>query len=341
MQCYSPAIKRGEGTLKQRQLGRTGEEVAALGLGCMGMVGWYGARDDAEARATLDRALELGATHLDTAAVYQDGENERFVGECIRGRRSGFFLATKCGLGRSADGRLAVDNRPVAIRESCDASLARLRTDHIDLFYLHRIDRNVPIEESMGAMAELVRAGKIRHVGLSEPGVATLHRAHAVHAVAAVQSELSLWTQSAASEILDACRSLGVGFVAYSPLGRGFLTGAIGSAQDLAEGDTRHMFPRFAPGNLAGNLEMARRIGALAAGYGCTSAQLALAWTLHRDPLVLPIPGTKKRHYLEENSAAASLQLSPAQLAEIARECPESLVQGERYPDSMMAVLNA
>jgi aryl-alcohol dehydrogenase-like predicted oxidoreductase len=307
----------------------------------MGMVGWYGTRDDAEARATLDRALELGITHLDTAAVYQDGENERFVGECIRGRRAGVFLATKCGLGRSPQGTLQIDNRPQTIRESCDASLARLGTDRIDLYYLHRIDRKVPIEESMGAMAELVKAGKVRHVGLSEAAAATLRRAHRVHPVAAVQSELSLWTQSAPAAVLEVCRDLGIGFVAYSPLGRGFLTGAISRPEDLAEGDTRRIFPRFTPENLEGNLEMARRVSALAARFRCTSAQLALAWVLHRDPLVLPIPGTKKRRYLEENAGAAEMQLSETQLSHIARECPESLVQGERYPESMMGVLNA
>ena len=313
-----------------RTLGATGEQVGAIGLGCMGMVGWYGERDDAEARATIDRALELGMNHLDTAAVYQDGDNERFVGECIGGRRDQVFLATKCGLQRTADGRTSADNRPETIRRSCDESLQRLDTDHIDLFYLHRIDRNVPIQDSMGTMADLVAAGKIRFVGLSEASVDTLRSAHAVHPVAALQTELSLWTRASAAPSLAACRELGIAFVAYSPLGRGFLTGAITRPADLPEGDTRRLFPRFSEENLRANLTVAERVRELAEARDCTPAQLALAWVLAQWDGVLPIPGTKKRRYLEDNAGAAAIRLSMAELDDIERQLPEQLVQGER-----------
>jgi aryl-alcohol dehydrogenase-like predicted oxidoreductase len=323
-----------------RELGHTGQSLPAIGLGCMGMVGWYGSRDDAEARATFDRALELGITHLDTAAVYQNGDNERFVGACIAGRRDRFFIATKCGMTRGPDGKPAIDGRPEVIRRSCDESLERLGTDHIDLFYLHRVDRAVPIEDSMQAMAGLVRAGKVRFVGLSEASPATLRRAHAVHPVAALQSELSLWTQSAARPALAACAGIGASFVAYSPLGRGFLTGAIAAAADLPADDTRRLFPRFSPGVLDANLELATRLARLARAFGMTPAQLALAWVLAQGESVLAIPGTKKRRYLEDNAGASRFSLSPAQLAEIDRELPESLVQGERYPGSMLGALN-
>ncbi len=326
--------------MQQRQVGTTGESVSALGLGCMGMVGWYGARDDAEARATIHRALDLGINHLDTAAVYQDGANERFVGECIRGRRDEVFLATKCGLSRTPAGTIGADNRPATIRASCDASLQRLGVDQIDLFYLHRIDPQVPIDESMGVMAELVKAGKIRHVGLSEAAPDTLRRAHAVHPVTALQSELSPWTRSACRPSLEACRELGIAFVAYSPLGRGFLTGAIGSQADLAEGDTRRLFPRFQDENLARNRVVAERLQVLARTVGCTPAQLSLAWVLAQWEGILPIPGTKKRRYLEDNAGAVDVRLSPKQLAAIEREVPEDLVAGERYPDGMLGTLN-
>lgn len=306
----------------------------------MGMVGWYGQRDDAEARATLERALELGITHLDTAAIYQDGDNERFVGECLRGRRERAFVATKCAMTRTADGRMAVDGRPESVVRSCEESLQRLQTDRIDLFYLHRVDTTVPIEDSMQAMAGLVRAGKIRYVGLSEAAPATIRRAHAVHPVAALQSELSLWTQSASRPALDTCIELGISFVAYSPLGRGFLTGAISTPADLAEKDTRRMFPRFGADRLAENLELARRVAALAARYGCSPAQLALGWVLAQGARVHAIPGTKKRRYLEDNAAAVEVELSPAQLAEISQQVSESLVAGERYPESMLGMLN-
>jgi aryl-alcohol dehydrogenase-like predicted oxidoreductase len=326
--------------VEQRAIGWTGERAGSIGLGCMGLVGWYGRRDDAEAAATIHRALDLGVNHLDTAAVYQDGENERFVGAAIRGRRDGVFLATKCGLGRRPDGAMGADNRPATIRSSCDASLQRLGVDHIDLFYLHRIDPGVPIEDSMAVMADLVRAGKVRYVGVSEASAATLRRAHRVHPVAALQAELSLWTRATASPALAACRELDIAFVAYSPLGRGFLTGTIGSPAELAAGDTRRNFPRFAEANFAHNQVVVARLKALAAAHHCTAAQLALAWVLAQDPRVLPIPGTKRRQYLDENAAAAGIVLSPGEVAALAAAVPEDEVLGDRYPASMMGTLN-
>jgi aryl-alcohol dehydrogenase-like predicted oxidoreductase len=306
----------------------------------MGLVGWYGDRDDAEAAATVHRALEIGVTHLDTAAVYQDGENERFVGSCIKGQRDRVFLATKCGMERSPEGRIQVDTRPEVIHRSCDASLQRLGTDHIDLFYLHRIDPVVPIEESMGAMAQLVDAGKVRFVGISEANPATLRRAHATHPVAALQSELSLWSEHTAQAALDACMELGIAFVAYSPLGRGFLTGAMKKMRDLPAGDTRNIFPRFQKDNLDANVAAAQELTEIAEGMGCTAAQLALAWVLAKWDGVLPIPGTKKRQYLEENAAAADIEMTKAQIEEIARRLPADRVQGERYPEIMMGTVN-
>jgi len=326
--------------MEQRAIGWTGERTGAIGLGCMGLVGWYGERDDAEAAATIHRALDAGLGHLDTAAIYQDGANEHFIGATISGRRHEVFLATKCGQGRLADGTIGVDNRPATIRASCDASLQRLGVDHIDLFYLHRIDPGVPIEDSMDVMADLVRAGKIRYVGLSEASAATLRRAHAVHPVAALQSELSLWTRAPALPGLAVCRELDIAFVAYSPLGRGFLAGAITSPGELAPGDTRRIFPRFAAANFARNRQAALRLGELAAARGCTPAQLALAWVLAQDPRVLAIPGTKRRRYLDENAAAAGLALSVADLAALAVAVPEDEVAGERYPAAMMGSLN-
>ena len=323
--------------MQTRQLGSTGEAVSALGLGCMGLVGWYGERDDAEAAATVRRALDMGVTHLDTAAVYQDGANERFVGECIKGRRDEVFLATKCGMERSAEGRIGVDTRPELIKASCDASLRRLDTDRIDLFYLHRIDTEVPIEDSIGALADLVVAGKIRHIGVSEANGDTLRRAHATHPIAALQSELSLWNRETE---LATCRELGVAFVAYSPLGRGFLTGALKSPADLPADDTRRMFPRFAEAAFADNVAAAMRVRELAESIGVTPAQFALAWVLAQWDCVLPIPGTKKRRYLEDNVGAIAVEIGPERLAEIDQILPQSLVHGERYPEIMLNTLN-
>jgi len=323
--------------MKQRQLGAAGEAVSAIGLGCMGLVGWYGERDDVEAAATVRHALDIGVTHLDTAAVYQDGDNERFVGECIKGRRDEVFLATKCGMERTPEGRIGIDTRPSVIKASCDASLSRLGTDHIDLFYLHRIDKTVPIEESIGAMADLVAAGKIRHIGVSEASGETLRRAHATHPIAALQSELSLWTRRTE---LATCRELGIAFVAYSPLGRGFLTGTLKSPDDLPETDTRRIFPRFADEAFADNVAAAQHVREFAESLGVTPAQLALAWVLAQWECVLPIPGTKKRRYLEDNAGAAAVELSATVLEQIDRALPESLVHGERYPEIMLETLN-
>ena len=266
--------------MQQRSVGKTGERVSAIGLGCMGLVGWYGERDDLEAAATVQHALDIGINHLDTAAVYQDGENEKFVGRCIKGRRSEAFIATKCGMERTREGRITVDNRPEIIRTSCDASLQRLGIEQIDLFYVHRVDPLVPVEETMGAMARLVEAGKVRFVGLSEVCAETLCRANAVHPVAAVQSEFSLWSQRAAQPVLDTCRELDIAFVAYSPLARGFISGAIKQPSDLPADDTRRMFPRFSAANFDDNLAAAERVREVAQSKNCTAAQLALAWVL-------------------------------------------------------------
>jgi len=327
--------------LQQRRVGKTGERVSAIGLGCMGLVGWYGERDDAEAAATVERALEIGIDHLDTAAVYQDGENERFVGRCIKGRRNQAFIATKCGMERTPEGRIKVDNRPELIRASCDASLQRLGIEHIDLFYVHRVDSLVPVEDTMGAMAQLVEAGKVRFIGLSEVSPDTLCRANAVYPVAAVQSELSLWSQRAAQPVLDTCRELDIAFVAYSPLGRGFISGAIKQPSDLPTDDTRRIFPRFSAANFDDNLAAADKIRAFAESRNCTAAQLALAWVLAKWDGVLPIPGTKKCRYLDENAAAVAIELTEADMKEITTRLPEELVHGERYPEIMMGTLNA
>lgn len=326
--------------MEQRELDNTGIRLSAIGMGCMGLVGWYGERDDREARATVERALSVGITHFDTAAVYQNGDNERFVGECIRGQRERVFVATKCGMQRSDDGRILTDNRPESIEQSCNASLERLGVDYIDLFYLHRIDPEVPLEDSIGALADLVAAGKIRFVGLSEASVTTLRTAHEIYPIAALQSELSLWTRQSAQPALDACRELGVAFVAYSPLGRGFLTGAIRSRDDLANDDTRRLFPRFDDENLRLNLPVAERVQVLASRFNCTPAQLALAWVLAQWRGVLPIPGMKTRQHLEDNLGALDLELSATDLDFIANSLPESLVHGERYPEGMMQRVN-
>lgn len=327
--------------METRQLGNTGVDVAALGLGCMGLVGWYGERDDDEARATVQRALDLGVTHLDTAAAYQDGANERFVGDCIHGRRDEVFLATKCGLSRDESGRLSVDNSPESIRRSCDESLSRLGVERIDLFYLHRYDRDVPLEESVGALADLVAAGKVRFVGMSEVSPDTLRRAYEIYPISALQSEMSLWSRSSATPALDVCRELGISFVAYSPLGRGFLTGVLKDAAQLVDGDTRHMFPRFSDENMAANQEIVARIVRLSREFGCSPAQLALAWVLAQWRGVLPIPGTKRRAYLEENYVALDLELSSNDVQAISRELPEELVRGERYPAAMLGMLDS
>lgn len=326
--------------MQTRLLGNTGESISALGFGCMGLVGWYGTRDDAESRATLLEALDQGVNHLDTAASYQLGENERFVGAVIRERRAEVFLATKCGLARGPDGAVVADNRPATIVSSCNASLQRLGIGQIDLFYLHRIDRSVPIEESVGTLAALVTAGKIRYAGLSECSAQTLRRACAVHPIAAVQSEYSLWSRDPEGGLLPACRELGVGFVAYSPLGRGFLAGNFRTLDDLPADDRRRSQPRFQDANAAHNAGIADTVRELAQRKGCSPAALALAWLLAQSAEILPIPGMKNRAHLQDNLSALQVSLSAAELRQIAAQIERLQVRGERHPPAMMQALD-
>jgi aryl-alcohol dehydrogenase-like predicted oxidoreductase len=325
--------------MQTRALGGSGIQASAIGLGVMGMSEFYGAPDEQENLATLARALELGVSFWDTADAYGSGHNERLIGRFLkeRGARSRVVLATKFGFVRDEQGRaVGIRGDPAYVRSACDASLARLGVEQVDLYYLHRVDPRVPIEETVGAMAELVRAGKVRALGLSECSPATLRRACAVHPIAAVQSEYSLWSRDPERPggMLAACREQGAAFVAYSPLGRGFLTGQIGSLDALGADDFRRRTPRFERENFERNLALVERVRELAAGKGCTPGQLALAWLLARGPQVIPIPGTKRRKYLEENAAAAALRLDAALLAQIDAALPPGAAAGERY-DSM------
>ncbi len=327
--------------MQSRRLGQKGPIVSAIGLGCMGMSQSYGTRDDAESERTLARAFELGVNFLDTADVYGPYINEELVGRAIRGRRDEVVLATKCGFVPGTDGKPnAVDGSPEHIRKACDASLRRLGVDTIDLYYLHRVDPRTPIEESVRAMAELVEEGKVRFLGLSEVGPATLRRAHAVHPITAVQSEYSLWTRDPERGILPTCRELGVGFVPFSPLGRGFFSGGIRSLTELPADDFRRGIPRFQGPNLSRNLRVADRLESLAREKGCSLAQLALAWVLHQGADITPIPGTKRVSYLEENCRAADLTLSRADLARIEAAVPPSEIVGERYSPSGLALVD-
>jgi len=320
--------------METRKLGSGGLEVAALGLGCMGMSEFYGAADEDEALATLDRALELGVTLLDTADMYGPFTNERLVGRAIAGRRERVALATKFGNVRGVDGeRLGVRGDRAYVHAACDASLERLGVDHIDLYYQHRVDFEVPIEETVGAMAELVEAGKVRHLGLSEAGPETIRRAHAVHPIAALQTEYSLWTRDVEDTVLPTVRELGIGFVAYSPLGRGFLTGRFASPADIPEGDFRAHNPRFQGENFERNKAIVRRVGELAERKGATPGQLALAWVLAQGDDIVPIPGTKRRAYLEENVAAAEVEVTADELAALDAAAPAGAAAGDRYPD--------
>lgn len=323
--------------MKRRTLGKSGLSVSALGLGCMGMSEFYGERDDAESIATLHHALDRGVDFLDTADMYGAGANETLVGRALKGRREGVVLATKFGIVRDpATGARSINGRPEYVRSACDASLKRLGVEVIDLYYQHRVDPQTPIEETVGAMAELVKAGKVRYLGLSEVSVETLERAVRVHPIAALQSEYSLWTRDPEDGVLEACRRLGIGFVAYSPLGRGFLTGRFRRVEDLPADDYRRHSPRFQGENFQKNLELVRHVEALAQRKGCTAAQVALAWVLSRGEDVVPIPGTKRRSYLDQNLGALDVVLTSGELREIDRIAPKGVAVGARYPEAAM-----
>jgi aryl-alcohol dehydrogenase-like predicted oxidoreductase len=327
--------------MQMRRLGRNGPTVSALGLGCMGMSDFYGAHDDTQSIATLHHALDHGVTFFDTADMYGPYTNEELLGRALKGRRNGSFIATKFGIVRDPANPAVrgVDARPARVREACEGSLKRLGVERIDLYYLHRADPKVPIEDTVGAMAQLVSSGKVRYLGLSEVSAQTLERAHRVHPITALQSEYSLWSREPEDETLDACERLGVGFVPYSPLGRGFLTGAIKSTADFAADDYRRNTPRFQGENFTRNLALVEKVQALARAKGCTPAQLALAWVLAQGEHLVPIPGTRRIANLDENLGALEVQLSPDELAAIDAVFALEAIAGERYPESMMRLL--
>ncbi len=326
--------------MKMRKLGRNGPEVSAVGLGCMGMSAFYGGADEAQSIAVIHRALDLGVTLFDTAEMYGPHTNEVLVGKALKDRRDEAFIATKFGINRQPDGSAITDGSPANVRRAVEGSLSRLGVDHIDLYYQHRIDPNKPIEETVGAMAELVKEGKVRFLGLSEAAPETIRRAHAVHPITALQTEYSLWSRDPEEGLLDVVRELGIGFVPYSPLGRGFLSGEIKSIDDLAPDDFRRTNPRFAGDNFQKNLDLVDAVGAIAADKGVTAAQLALAWVLAQGEDLVPIPGTRRITTLEQNAAAADIVLTPDDLARIEAVFPRGAAAGERYAPGGMSSLN-
>ncbi len=326
--------------MEMRKLGSQGLEVSALGLGCMGMSEFYGQRDDAESAATINRALDLGLNFLDTADMYGSGANEELVGRVVRDRREWVVVATKFGITRDDDGNRGISGRPDYVRRACDASLRRTGLDFIDLYYQHRVDPDTPIEETVGAMAELVKEGKVKYLGLSEAGPDTIRRAHSVHPISALQTEYSLWSRDPEDDILAAVREMGIGFVPYSPLGRGFLTGQIRSPDDFDTDDYRRSSPRFQGEAFQQNLDLVDAVSAIAAEKGCTPAQLALAWVLAQGDDIVPIPGTKHRKYLEQNLDALDITLSPDDLSRIDGVMPRGAAKGTRYAAPQMATLS-
>jgi aryl-alcohol dehydrogenase-like predicted oxidoreductase len=326
--------------MQQRNLGRSGLTVSAIGLGCMSMSQSYGARDDEESVRTIHRALDLGVTFFDTAAIYGEGHNEMLVGRALGSRRKGVVLATKCGILPASGGGIDADGSPAEITASCEASLRRLGTDVIDLLYLHRVDPKTPIEESVGALAGLVREGKVRFIGISEAAPPTIGRAQKVHPIAALQSEYSLWFREPERDVLPVCRELGIGFVPFSPLGRGFLSGALKETETLSSDDMRRRLPRFQGENFGRNLVLVQQLAAMAERTRCTPAQLALAWLLAKGKDIVPIPGTKRQKYLEENVAAADLELSTAEVSELELMFAPNAVAGNRYNEQMARLID-